>query len=105
MDFTPNRSAIQKLVYNIAGEENRDFISLAFGWKSIVGKLLSEKAFIHKIENNVLFVAVTNNVWMQELVLQKEMIKAKIYLLLKIKLSDIVFFITSNEKQYKTNLL
>ncbi len=101
MNFTTTDTAIQKLVYKIAGEENRDFISLAFGWKKIVGKLLAERAFIHKIENNTLFVAVTNNVWMQDLVLKKQMIKAKIFAQLKIEIFDIVFFITSNPTQYK----
>ena len=105
MNFTQTGSAIHKLVFSIAGPENRDFISIAFGWKNIVGKLLAERAFIHKIENNTLFVAVTNNVWMQELVLQKQMIITKIFDQLTIKISDIVFFITSDAKQYKHKLV
>ena len=101
MNFTKTNSAIYQLVFDIAGPEKKDFISIAFGWKHVVGKLLAERAFIHKIENNILFVAVTNNVWMQELVLQKQMIKAKIFDQLKIKILDIVFFITSDVNQYK----
>jgi len=32
---------------------------------------MAEKTIIYKFENNVLFVNVSNNIWLQELVLQK----------------------------------
>jgi len=95
----------QKLVYNIAGEDYRDFVTLAFGWKKIVGKMLSDKAKLHRLENDVLFIAVTNNVWMQELILRKFQILHDIETILHVKLSEIVFFIEAEGKKGKLKWL
>ena len=95
----------QKLVYSIAGEDYRDFVTLAFGWNKIVGKMLSEKAKLHKLEKDVLFIAVTNNVWMQELILRKFQILNDIETILHVKLSEIVFFIEAEGKKGKLKWL
>ena len=91
-------NAVKDLVYSIAGKENHDLIAIAFGWKSIVGDLLAERASIIKLENGVLFIAVTNNVWMQELVLRRSQLISDINRILHVKLSNIVFFLKQNQK-------
>ncbi len=91
-------NAVRDLVYSIAGEENHDLIAIAFGWKSIVGDLLAERASIIKLENGVLFIAVTNNVWMQELVLRRSQLISDVNRMLHVKLSNIVFFLKQSKK-------
>lgn len=95
----------RKLVYEIAGDEYHDFVTLAFGWKKIVGNILAQKAEIHKLEKQVLFVSVSNNVWMQELILRKYQIMEDIKLMLHIHLRDIVFFIEDDQKKGKLKWL
>lgn len=98
MDLTLAGNNLKKIVYTIAGPEQRDFVSIAFGWKKIVGNLLSERSSINKLENGVLFISVTNNVWMQELILRKFQIMKDINSILNVQLSDIVFFMKSENK-------
>lgn len=105
MDMELNNQHWQKLIYRIAGDEYRDFVTLAFGWKKIVGRLLAQKAELHKLEKKVLFVAVSNNVWMQELILRKFKIIEDIEAILHIGLKDIVFFIEAEEKRKKLKWL
>ncbi|HHE37465.1 MAG TPA: DUF721 domain-containing protein, partial [Candidatus Cloacimonetes bacterium] len=92
---------LHDLVYSIAGNEHKDILTLFFNWKKIVGNILSDRASIHKLEHNVLFIAVSNNVWMQELILRKSKIIADIDLILKIKLDDIVIFLKDAQFRYK----
>ncbi|NQT64773.1 MAG: DUF721 domain-containing protein [FCB group bacterium] len=92
-------NAVKDLVYSIAGKENHDLIAIAFGWKSIVGDLLAERASIIKLENGVLFIAVTNNVWMQELVLRRSQLISDVNRMLHVKLSNIVFFLNQSKKR------
>ena len=91
-------NAVKDLVFNIAGKENHDLVAIAFGWKTIVGNLLAERASIVKLENGVLFIAVTNNVWMQELVLRRSQLISDINRILHVRLSNIVFFMKQNQK-------
>ncbi|MBT3168706.1 MAG: DUF721 domain-containing protein [Candidatus Cloacimonetes bacterium] len=104
MAFSKIGQPLHSLIFKIAGPDYEDFLAIALGWKKIVGSLLSERAFVHKIENNVLFVAVSNNVWMQELALNKQLILDKIRTILKIKLVNIVFFITDNVEKYQSKI-
>ncbi len=98
MRFFKTGNVVKDLVFSIAGEENHDLIAVAFGWKKIVGNLLAERASIVKLENGVLFIAVTNNVWMQELVLRRSQLISDINRILHVKLSNIVFFIKQSQK-------
>ena len=66
---------------------------MAFGWRKIVGKLLAERTELKKLEHDVLFVSVLNNVWMQELILRKSQIINDIDSILALKLKEIVFYI------------
>jgi len=92
---------LHDLVYSIAGNEHKDILTLFFNWKKIVGNILSDRASIHKLEHKVLFIAVTNNVWMQELILRKSKIISNIDLILKIKLTDIVFFLKDSNLKFR----
>ena len=98
MRFFKTGNVVKDLVFSIAGEENHDLIAVAFGWKKIVGNLLAERASIVKLENGVLFIAVTNNVWMQEFVLRRSQLINDINRILHVKLSNIVFFMKQSQK-------
>ncbi len=98
MRFFKTGNVVKDLVFSIAGEENHDLIAVAFGWKKIVGNLLAKRASIVKLENGVLFIAVTNNVWMQELVLRRSQLISDINRILHVKLSNIVFFMKQSQK-------
>ena len=98
MRFFKTGNVVKDLVFSIAGEENHDLIAVAFGWKKIVGNLLAERASIVKLENGVLFIAVTNNVWMQELVLRRSQLISDINRILHVRLSNIVFFMKQSQK-------
>ena len=91
MALTRAGSALIDLAYKLAGKEHRKLVVLAFGWKNLVGEILAERAFIRKLENRILFVAVKNNVWMQELVLRKPEIIRDIRGKFNIDLKNIVF--------------
>lgn len=101
MDFTQTGKVLQSLVYQVAGPEYRDFVTIAFGWKKLVGNILAERASIYKLEKNVLFISVTNNVWMQELILRKFQLMEDIKSMLNVQISDIVFFLKQDKTKRK----
>lgn len=90
-------NAIQALVYRIAGTDNQDLVAIAWNWRRIVGSLLADRTEIVKMENKVLFIAVSNSVWMQELILQKYRIIGAIKRKAGVTLSDIIFFIKTRQ--------
>ena len=93
MSFIRSGGAIQNLLYSIAGEKYENLVTIALAWKKIVGNIVAERSEIQKIDNNILFIAVNNSVWLQEMVLTKKIIIAKIKQRLGIELKDIVFFL------------
>lgn len=97
MKFSRAGNAIQTLVYRIAGADHQDLVAVAWSWRRIVGSLLADRTEIVKMENNVLFIAVSNNVWMQELILQKYRIIGAIKRRAGVSLSDIIFFIKTRQ--------
>lgn len=101
MNLNPVGNTWQRLVYRIAGDDHRDFITLIFGWQKIVGKLLAERTELIKLDNNVLFVSVLNNVWMQELVLHKKRFIDEVESVLQIKLQDIIFYLGRKTEKRK----
>ena len=78
-------------MYRIAGDEYKDLINVALTLPTVIGKILSERVSIVKLENNVLFIKVENNVWMQELVIRKKQIIDGIKKKCHVKLENIVF--------------
>jgi predicted nucleic acid-binding Zn ribbon protein len=90
-------NAIQALVLRIAGADNQDLVAIAWSWRRIVGSLLADRTEIVKMENKILFIAVNNSVWMQELILQKYRIIGAIRRKTGVTLSDIIFFIKTRQ--------
>jgi predicted nucleic acid-binding Zn ribbon protein len=95
MELATSGSVIKKILYNIAGSQFKDLVTIALNWQLIVGSLLAERAIIQGYKNNTLYVAVNNSVWMQELVLQRRKIIKKIKKQLDIDILDIVYYIKS----------
>lgn len=95
MSFRPAGNAFEKLIFALAGDKYRKLVELALKWNSIVGPLLSQKTEIARIDKDVLFVGVSNSVWLQELVLRKPLLLSDLKKKAGIHLNDIVFFIKS----------
>ena len=95
MSFIQAGNLFSDLLVNLAGAQYRDLLKIAFSWRDVVGKLLEERTRLIKLEHNVLFVAVSNNVWMQELILDKHRIIAHLRRVTGIDLENIIFRIGS----------
>jgi len=92
-------STLMNIVIRIAGDKYKDFITLYFAWKEIVGRILAQYSHVHKIENKTIFIAVSNNVWLQELILKKQYILEKIEQITPGIIREIVFFMRAeNDK-------
>jgi len=105
MKFNKAGNAIRSLVYRIAGSQYQEIVAVSFCWKKILGTLLSERTELKKIEKKVLFVTVSNNVWMQELVLSKQELIRQIRQHSGVELDDIVFFLEDELGQRQPNYL
>ena len=90
-----------RLLMQLGGDKYHDFIKAYLAWKGIVGELLASHSHPIKYEHGVLFVAVFNNTWMQELVLLKPEIKKKYANLLEEGINEIVFLISSPKRKCK----
>lgn len=99
MKFTKAGNAIRNLVFSIAGSQYQEIVAISFCWNKILGDLISKRTTIVKCENGVLFVSVSNNIWMQELVLTKSDLMEQIAKQSAVKLRDIVFYLDSNENK------
>lgn len=86
-------SACRKVIYHLAGEKFAPFITAVYSWKDTVGPLLAEKSRPLKIDNGILYVAVSNNSWMQELVLLKSKILKRYREQPQLGINDIIFVI------------
>lgn len=95
MAFQKANNVFQRTLLKLAGERYREFVFIYQAWGSIVGSLLAEKSHPTKYDKQVLFVAVSNNTWMQELILLKSNILARYRFEHKIDIKQIVFFIKS----------
>jgi hypothetical protein len=92
--FTAISKLQKQVILRIGGEKYQPFIELYQAWKNLVGGLLASRSHPFRYLNSVLYVAVENNSWMQELVLRKSDIirqcKARVP-----DLKDIIFIIKS----------
>ncbi len=86
----------QDLIQRIAGEKYHLFVAVFLRWKQTVGTLLAEKSHPIRFEKSVLYVAVENNSWMQELSLLKSRIIQKYKTEHKIQIREIVFLIRNS---------
>jgi Dna[CI] antecedent DciA-like protein len=91
MALTRAGSALKNLAFTLAGTEYRELVTLALGWKELLGEILAERASIRKLDKNILFVTVRDNVWMQELILRRSDLIRDIKRKFNIDLKNIVF--------------
>lgn len=83
----------KRLALKLGGEKHRVFITLYQGWKDLVGELLAQKSHPFRFKDGVLWVAVQNNSWQQELILRKQEIIAKCASLCGEDITDLMFYI------------
>jgi len=69
--FVKISSIIENLIQNLSDKGFSREIKTAFLWRRIVGDILDNKTRILKLDNNVIYILVDNNIWLQELVLKK----------------------------------
>ncbi len=81
------------MALRLGGERYASFIRLYLDYKEVVGELLAQKSHPYRYKDDVLFVAVENNSWLQELVLKKQELIARYQAVSRIKPKDILFFI------------
>ncbi|KQC07189.1 MAG: hypothetical protein APR54_01105 [Candidatus Cloacimonas sp. SDB] len=100
MNFIPAGKTLHDLTFSLAGSKYKELVILAFGWKMLLGELLAERTSLRKLEKNILFVSVKNNIWMQELVLRKSEIIKDVKRKYNIQLKNIIFSLdwANNEK-------
>lgn len=91
MGFTSLSRRHNRVVYRIAGDKYRPFIDLYQAWKGIVGELLASRSHPFRFYNSILYVAVQNNAWLQELVLNKTEILRQCRTQTKAEVKDLVF--------------
>ncbi len=52
-------NVVQNVLYNIAGSEFRELVTIALHWKKLVGAILAERARVEGFQNKTLYVGVT----------------------------------------------
>ncbi len=87
--------SVKSLLLRIAGDRYKDLVLFALSWDRVVGSTLAERSFIERFHNHILYVGVTNSIWLQELYLNKHMILDRLNREHNNKINDIVFFIKS----------
>jgi len=101
MAFSSISRFSENLIYRLGGDKYRTFIHIYLSWSKIVGEILASQSHPVKVENGVLFVAVQNNTWMQELILIKDDIIAKYKFVYEEEIAEIVFLISSPKRKCK----
>jgi len=86
-------SRLNKLLYRIAGEKHKDLVCIALAWKPVVGEILVNRSKIIKYENHILYIKTINHVWLQEFVVNKPDILAKLRIKTELKIKNILFTI------------
>ncbi len=93
MSFTPASRLQDKVILSIGGEKFRSFIRLYQSWKEIVGDLLASRSHPFRFQNSILYVAVQNNSWLQELFLRKTDILKLCRAKIPDEIKDMIFMI------------
>ena len=100
MALTSVKSSIKDLLFQIAGEDKKDFVLINLAWKRIVGKIIADKSFVLSQKEDVLFIGVKNNIWMQELVLQKDFLLQELNKVISNnKIKQIIFTLKSRKSK------
>ena len=93
MHFRKAGNLLTEIVYKIAGFKYYDFLTLLLHWNDVVGPLLATHSRVLKIEKKSAFIIVDNNVWMQELMLNKKMLIDRSNSFLQNKIDNMVFYL------------
>jgi len=101
MAFVPITKQSENLLYRLGGERYQRFIHIYLVWKNVVGELLSSRSYPMKMEGDVVYVAVQNNTWMQELILLKKDIFKKYKSRYQEEIAELVFLISSPKRKCK----
>jgi hypothetical protein len=99
MAFNSLANISHGIVYRLGGDKYERFIHVYLCWKRVVGDLLASRSHPVKLEQNILFVGVQNNTWMQELLLLKQDIISKYKSIFQEEIADIIFLIRSPKRQ------
>lgn len=81
------------LAANLGGDKYRSFIKYYLSWRSVVGDLLAQRSHPYRYKDGILYIAVQNNSWLQELVPRKQEILAKITAECGEQPKDLLFYI------------
>ena len=84
-------SGIKNLLFRLAGEKYHEIVVIALAWEPLVGGLLSERSKIFKFERNILYVKITNHVWMTEFVVLKPKILCDLREKTGIQIDNVLF--------------
>ncbi len=95
MAFSSVSGIQNRLLLRIAGGKYQSFISLYRAWQGIVGDLLATKSHPFRFYQSVLYIAVQNNSWQQELFLRKNDILKQCRAKVGEEIKDIIFLIRS----------
>ena len=93
MAFTSLSNIKKEVIDRIAGEKYKSFVNLYQNWKEIVGPLLAARSHPFHLKDSILYVAVENNSWLQELVLRKLYILKQLNDKTGEEIKDIIFLI------------
>jgi hypothetical protein len=80
------------LLYKIAGEKYRDFVSILKNWTTVVGELNADRTAVDRFEKKILYVKVVNHVWRQQFILLKPDLLNKLREITNIDIVDLKFF-------------
>ena len=93
MDAAPLSRLCRNVLSRIAGEKHRPFVKLYQSWQEVVGELLASRSHPYRYHTGILYVAVHNSSWMQELVLRKTDILSRCRSIIPDEIRDIIFLI------------
>ena len=102
MILRTNTRSMQSLLIKILGDKHRDYVIIALNWSNTVGAYLAKYSKVIKIEKKVLFIAVENSVMLQEFVLLRDDLLARLNCSLPVVIEDIIFFIESRTRAGRT---
>ncbi|MEF3694242.1 MAG: DUF721 domain-containing protein [Candidatus Cloacimonadota bacterium] len=92
-----SQEACRQMVMQLAGERFRDFVVLYRSWAAVVGDILSSRSYPIKYDKGFLYIAVSNNVWLQELVLLKKKIMLELNKRTGISINEVYFVIRTDK--------
>ena len=95
MAFSPVSNLLKQVLTRISGDKYQPVILLYQGWKDIVGDLLASRSHPFRFHDSILYVAVQNNSWLQELYLRKAEILRQCRAQIPQEIRDIIFLIRS----------